>query len=513
MRQQYRGNATLQLNAIYWMVALALLAGVSSCQKLADIPSLLLPSAEQSHPRVIDSSPRPDQNSVPENTSIFLEFDRAMDRRSVQDSFSLTGTSAVSGDFRWIGKRMIFETESPLSTGASYELTLRKNATDEDGKSLATPYLLSFFAGPRVDGPQVLTMEPAPNAQKAPADSHILLRFSRAMASETTENAFRLSPRVPGGITWSEDRKEMSYRPIQPLEIGQIYSVQIGAEATDQDGVPIMSAFNASFQVGQDFQSPSVLQVMESGNPEPLTDGQSGVARDSRYRIRFDEPMNYSAVQAAFSLSPTSRNVSLDGRYSWNSDFTELTFSPSRTLEPESEYRLRLGEGASDKAGNRLQEPFYLHFTVDGSAGLINSEYLQLEEARKVYPPAEMSLVANGSRLNSMSLPRPYAGSWNAVLEFEFSHNVKPGSVLPENLTISKISGPYPSSVYFESVQFLGSDEKESNVVRLEVAGLHPNLYRITLYGSRSGLRSAATSQESTWMEKTRTVYFIPEPD
>ncbi len=497
------------------IVGIIALASVGACEKAADIPGILLSDPAGARPKVINSSPLPGQNAVELNVPIFVEFDRKMDEESVEDSFSFTGSSPAPGDFQWVGNRVYFVTESSLTPGSNYELTLRGTATDEDGARLEIPYYLSFFAGTRIDAPELQTMTPAPNAQNAPPDTTIELVFSRAMDRTSAEEAFRIAPSIDGSITWEDGDTRMVFLPYSPLGVGQSYSVTVTTQGTDSEGIRLANQFSATFQVGDDFQPPSVVSLFESGNPTALVMDQTGISKDSSFRITFDESMHYSNTRNATSLRERDSGAAINGTYSWNGDFTELTFNPSEPLDPETEYRFRVGTGATDEAGNALQNVYSVDFLVDNSAGTLNSEYLQLVEVRKVYPLSADILSMDPADISPVTVPGPYTGSsWTAIIEFEFSHDLKEASVLPENLTIAKVAGPYPSSVFLKTIQFVGSGSLSSNVIRLEIAGLHPNLYRLRLYGSRTGIESeTAPGESSTWMPENSVIYFQPEVD
>ena len=495
------------------MIAMLLaLITLSSCEKAGDIPGILLSDPAADRPRVVNSSPLPGQNAVELNIPIFVEFDRKMDERSVEDSFSLTGSASAPGEYQWVGNRVYFVTDEPLSPGANYELTVRGTATDEEGARLEIPYYLSFFAGSRIDAPELLTMTPAPNAQNAAPDTAIELVFSRSMDPTTTEEAFRIAPSVDGTTTWEDSNTKLVFLPYAPLAVGQSYSVTVTTQATDDEGILLSNQFSATFQVGDDFQPPSIVNLFESGNPTALSASQTGISKDSGFRVVFDETMHYSNARNATSLRERDSGAAINGTYSWNGDFTELTFTPSEPLEPDTEYRFRVGTGATDEAGNAIQNIYTLDFTVDDSAGAINSTHLRLVEVRKVHPLTTELISTDPADISPVTLPGPVGAGWTAEFEFEFSHDLDAGTVLPENLTISKVAGPYPSSVYIESIQFLGTGALTNNVVRLEISELHPNLYRLRLYGARSGIESeTAPGESSTWMEENTVIYFQPE--
>ncbi|HTV21159.1 MAG TPA: Ig-like domain-containing protein, partial [Polyangiaceae bacterium] len=98
------------------------------------------------------------------------------------------------------------------------------------------------------------------------------------------------------------------------------------------------------------------------------SDGASGVPSDAQIEIRFSEPMDTSATEAAYGSSELPPS---DVGFSWRDDDSVLVIAPARPLTIASgsdraqvtarEYSLELGAGARDRAGNPLA-PFSLSF-------------------------------------------------------------------------------------------------------------------------------------------------------
>ncbi|MBI41075.1 MAG: hypothetical protein CMF59_15870 [Leptospiraceae bacterium] len=490
------------------VMLLAMSAASPMCKKTAEIPGLLLDPASD-RPRVSNSSPRPGESGIDPESPIYLEFDRKMNKRSVQDSFSFSGTGPASGEFQWVDNRMYYRLDEPLEVGQSYELTLRKNASDAKGETIGLPYYLSFHVGSTVDAPVVESSTPSPNASDATPGTSIEVTFSRPMTTSSVESAFSILPSIEGTTAWSDSNTRFTFMPYDPLEVGRTYQVSITTEASDLEGITLNKRYSSNFQVGDDFQAPEVENVFASGNPVSLLEGRTGILKNSKFTVEFSEAMHYQETPDSVTLRERNGSPAVDARLTWNENFSELEIDPSEPLKPETEYRLRVGTGARDQAGNPLPEPFTLDFTVDSSAG-INSGFLSLEMIQKVFPLEDTNIQWGESHISTLELPAPYDGGWSAVFELEFSHSIERASVLPENVTIAKVAGAFPGTVYIKSIQFL-EDQKR---ISLEIRGLRPNLYRLTITGRRDGLHSTPTEADSsTWMESDQVIYFRPEEE
>jgi cell division septation protein DedD len=77
--------------------------------------------------------------------------------------------------------------------------------------------------------------------------------------------------------------------------------------------------------------------------------------------VTFDEAMNETSVEDAFSIDP-----SVTGSVSW--DGNTMTFTPDADLAYETTYNVTIGTGAEDLAGNPLAEEFVWNFTTGSDA-------------------------------------------------------------------------------------------------------------------------------------------------
>ncbi|HBS04929.1 MAG TPA: hypothetical protein DEA96_08195 [Leptospiraceae bacterium] len=501
------GRFSRQALMQFLVLILSVLLLPATCKKAAEIPGILLKPPGEG-PEVTDSSPRPGSGGVKPETKVYLQFDRPMNKRSVQDSFSLSGTVRASGSFRWEGNRLYYDLDRPLQPGESYELTLSKNASDTEGKTLALPYYVSFFAGSRVDGPGIESSIPAPNATGAPPGTAIEINFSRPMDESSVEKAFSINPSMEGFIQWSEDSISFRFMPYKSLEVGRSYQINVSSDARDREGIALANRYSSNFQVGDDFESPEVLNVYTSGNPVSLMEGRTGILKNSTFTIKFNEPMHYQKTLESVTLRERNGSPPVNVELSWSENFTELKVEPSMALEPETEYRLRVGTGAMDQSGNTLDSPFTLDFTVDDPSGELNSGFLTLKEVRKVYPARTRIFEFGEDQINELPLPAPHEAGWSSEFELEFSHSIRKSTALPENITVHQIAGAFSSSVYIESIKF----PEDGRIVSLMVRGLHPNIYRLSIKGQRNGIKSTkGQAASSTRMKSDQVVYFRPE--
>ncbi|TLZ72357.1 MAG: hypothetical protein E6K14_06880 [Methanobacteriota archaeon] len=86
-------------------------------------------------------------------------------------------------------------------------------------------------------------------------------------------------------------------------------------------------------------------------------------------RVTFSEPMDQSAVQQAFSITPD-----INGMFTWSADSRVVTFTPARELQAGTPYFVVIVTGARDLAGNSMLQAKSFGFTT-ASASLTLSDF------------------------------------------------------------------------------------------------------------------------------------------
>ncbi|MGI5819481.1 MAG: leucine-rich repeat domain-containing protein, partial [Armatimonadota bacterium] len=90
---------------------------------------------------------------------------------------------------------------------------------------------------------------------------------------------------------------------------------------------------------------------------EPVGDA---VPRTAPVVITFSKPMAPAPTREAFSIEPVA-----GGSFSWSDGDRVLTFVPDEPLAYQTTYTVRIGTGAADAAGNRIEEEHRWSFTTE----------------------------------------------------------------------------------------------------------------------------------------------------
>ena len=429
------------------LVALFALVGFAACDNAEDIPAILLGDTQGVsallRPSIVSSNPAGNGGNYPGNLDIYADFNVAMDTEATRNAFSVTGAASPSGITQWDGDRRIkFTLDEDLVSGNSYLMKVGSNAKSKDGYLMNIDHLVYFTVGSTIEGPTVVSTTPADNDQAVDVGSSIRLVFSRAMDQSSTESAFSVSPSASGAFAWDADGLGFTYTPYTDLTFATTYSVTLGVSATDTEGIPLASSYNFSFQAGTDFTNPSITSLRESGGVTDITTGSTGVFKDAAFVVTFDEAMDYSNVESAFSLTRQADSSSVSGNFAWASSFTNVTFTPDSPLEPESWYLLEISTTATDVAGNSPDSAFQIYFYVDNSGtysgtAATHSDYLTVNTV--VYDPGGLNLTLapiDSSTLHSVSLGG--AAPVTITMRITFSNDIDAGTIA-QNITISRL--------------------------------------------------------------------------
>ena len=512
-----------KLNKLWFFAfALTALSIFNACDKASDIPLILGQTGGENRPHIILSSPQSNASSLDVNSGIFVEFSEPMDHKSVENSFVITGSASVDGEFRWAGNRMYYDLNSPLTPGATHVMNVAGTALSAESLAMEVDYIVHFTVGSRTDGPTITASTPADNSQSVNANTSIRIVFSRPMQRFATEQAFGISPGVVGEFSWAKGDTELVFTPNELLTFATTYSVSVSTSAKDREGISPSSGHTFNFQVGTDFQGPEVETIFEAGEVNPTVEGAAGIWKESSFVVNFSERMDYSTVEDNFSLTRLSNGSTVNGVFNWNTGLNQLTFKANKSLEPGNDYRLEVHRGAKDEAGNALLNPVSVRFRVDNSRNATLSNYLGIESVKflntAVAPGEDVYPVANGFAEVSLAGSSAELGA-SIWLEVKFSNGVDIDiNSVYENLSFRKIGGLGGSSPLKYPPDYKGGTDR--NTIVMKVEKINDHVYELELRGGRSGILSQPVLlpsdqilEEPTWFEEDISIRFkVKEP-
>ncbi|HOA22743.1 MAG: Ig-like domain-containing protein [Aggregatilineales bacterium] len=293
----------------------------------APSPTVNVAELPPTAPQVVAQRPYPGEE-LPLDGSIDVYFDQPMNRASVESALSIEPVLDVN--VMWVDDSTlrIVPAEGELSRAERYRLLISEEAEAANGLALEAPAEIEVQT---VGFLQVGEVVPAPGATGVSAGSVITVFFNRPVVplgipgdGEDLPHPLTISPEVEGEGEWV-NTSIYQWRPAEPLEGNQTYTVTVNAGLEDQTGGVLEEPFTWEFTT----LPPDVIAVQPA---EPMT------PLDAPVVVEFNQPVDRNAAQQAFSLVDGSGQP-VPGSFTWNEDGTEMTFQPSGLLALGTDYR------------------------------------------------------------------------------------------------------------------------------------------------------------------------------
>jgi uncharacterized protein YkwD len=178
-----------------------------------------------------------------------ITFSGPVDAASVQAGIHLE--PAVAGTVRAIGEPKGPVTYEFVPSGALKPDTVYKlvvsGVRDADGIALAS----RSIAVRTVKAPAVVRFRPRAEAEDAPRDAAVSVRFSEAMDRRTTAKAFSVKiggKAVKGSITWAEGNTVLVFKPTAALPYGAAVVAKVDITARSATGASMVRSVRAIFR-------------------------------------------------------------------------------------------------------------------------------------------------------------------------------------------------------------------------------------------------------------------------
>jgi len=390
---------------------------------------------------------------------VVLSFPGPMDRDAVHAALRLTPRTDVAFLWNADSTTLALVPKVRWATDQRYLIQVPAGTALADRRQLAADWRASFTTqtAPRVVGLAITEVSGTPSADiptivqqvlassgerdavsSAPEDvkpdasaaTGIGLTFSAAMDHTATENAFLITPSVPGAFEWQGTT--LWFAPDQRLVPGVRYAISV-AGARDADGIRVGGDTSFSFATRPSAQAMTV-------SPAIWASGVTG----QTVTIGFSQPMDRDATAAAFSLADTISGQLVAGQIAWSADARSLTFSAEGDFTLGHEFVANLGAGARDADGNpvSISWPFstaapartYTPVPASpGSSDMVQYALNQLNSARASYGIAPLALDA---ALTAVA----YGHAADMLANGYFSHDSLDGTTYKQRLTNAGIS-------------------------------------------------------------------------
>ncbi|OGN73680.1 MAG: hypothetical protein A2X25_15080 [Chloroflexi bacterium GWB2_49_20] len=363
----------------YWRIGIVILLALSSCNLPLGTPqatpsptTIPLPPLP---PVLVETDP-PSGSVIAMQQALTFYFNQPMQRTAVETA--LADQLEVTGKFDWLDDSSLkFTPLQAFAVNASLNITLDTSLQASNGLGFQQPVTVNFVTS---DALRLTQSLPESGTQDVSSSAAIVAAFNQPvvpLGADPTSlpQGFSLQPSADGSGEWINTSTYIFY-PDPGLSGGVEYTASLNPALTASSG-SLLDTTNLtwSFTVGL----PRLLTLEPSSeNSFPL---------DQPLKLSFNQPMDPTSVEANFSFSSPTGAVA--GNFSWNSNHTILTFTPSAQLARSTNYTLLLGAGAQARGGSAIgaenrfvvqtYPDFKVLYTDPYDTGSLSSMYSNLE--------------------------------------------------------------------------------------------------------------------------------------
>ncbi|MGE5376062.1 MAG: Ig-like domain-containing protein [Bacteroidota bacterium] len=332
------------LCSIFISALLASCAGIPlpGIQTPTPVPPTPTPYQQALPPRLVETQP-PLDTVIGQLSSIAFYFNEAMDRSSVESSFS----GLPEGTFTWNDDAtVVFTPTQPYPADSELPITIASSIKSSNGFGIEEPVNISYKVADYLRAVNILPKE---NAADVDVESAVAVSFNQPVVSlggdlASAPAAFSLQPSVPGKGEWINTSTYIFY-PEPALAGGTGYTISLNPDLKTVTGVGLEASEQSQWKF-----STSLPKVVSY---EPAS-GQK-LALDPEIQLTFNQPMDTKSVESNFVFS--GPEGPLNGKFKWEDD-TVLHFTPDKELMRNVGYILNVAAKAKSKGGMALGEDF-----------------------------------------------------------------------------------------------------------------------------------------------------------
>lgn len=451
---------------LHFILVFFIISGCSMIEKYLNMDAVTITGTIPSRSRI-----RADEIS-----EVVIDFSAVMEKSKTEDAFSLSKNGKnISGVFSWKKKSLIFTPHTPFSPDNCYEISVSPEAEDKFGNSLSNKFFFEFTTSPETKNLDILSTTPGDNGSTGINCPVIAIVFSGTIDRESFYSSFSITPQVKGSISFNDTCDEAYFTPVENLQPGRDYRVDISESLIDIFGNCLGESFTFSFQA-EDDRSFSVKWVGDSGGTEYFDFTETlvnyGVSSKVSLLVLFE-----GSVPDSIKINPITVTPYLPFSFRWENNFSMciITFSSNLVFDNIYEinidkniYRLMIDDPASRPPElsrvtycGSSANPVFEELTLDSSVNFLSSDNAFFDF---YFHLAEGSFLGDYAIFSSVEFL-----TLNGDLAVEQRRIINPaGNALP------------PPSSSLESPP-LGVSEY---IVRIEcviTAGVNPSIFRITV--------------------------------
>ena len=323
----------------YLLIAL-ILTSCAGTSIISNTPTPAIPtptSFQQSLPPALVETDPPLGSVIGHQSPITFYFNQPVNKPSVESAM----TGLPTGTFTWNDDAtLVFTPTQTYQPDTTLNFSIANSIQSANGFGVAQPIELSFVVADYLRATNFL---PKPDAEDVNVDAAVVVSFNQPVVAlggdiSSLPPAFDIQPSVKGRGEWI-NTSTYAFYPDPVMAGGTEYTVSLNPELKTVTGVGMEGSEQPAWKFTT--SKPRVVKL------EPPI--MELLPLDPKIKLTFNQPMDTESVESNFAFSGTEGT--LNGKFSWNQDETELTFEPDDLLGRNVGYILNLGATAKSRGG------------------------------------------------------------------------------------------------------------------------------------------------------------------
>lgn len=248
--------------------------------------------------------------------------------------------------------------------------------------------------------PQVLSVTPSGGGVPL-ATSQIVITFADAMPPDPAFLSIRLDPKPAGQWSWPDER-HLFFTATEPLQAATTYRITIPVGTSSVNGGKLTADLGATFSTIGPIAVPSVSPANKT----------KGYTVNGHLRLTFDQPVDHSSAETAFSLTPK-----INGTIVWQG--TTMEFIPEAPLARNTTYTITVATGVTGPGGLPSTAALASVFTTEVSQAILPIAIDYQDQALSCEAAAlKMALAGKGVKVTERDImklvgydPTPHRGN------------------------------------------------------------------------------------------------------
>ena len=164
-------------------------------------------------------------------------------------------------------------------------------------------------------------------AGEYPLDKPVTIPFNKPMDAASVAASLSVNPASPFAMAWDEAGEILSLSPQRFWAPSATYTIEIGADAHDRQGLPLGQAVHVSFATAS----------LTSGSISATEMVGKLLSPTTSFQITFTRPVKLATVVARFAIAPVVQGT-LTGDDPTDAASQVFTFTPNEPLRAGTEY-------------------------------------------------------------------------------------------------------------------------------------------------------------------------------